>query len=62
MKKISIFRAQPETLQGLVILKHSVTKAAEKSFRGYQGCQIFLDAMYQNREKYTKLPNVHKIY
>jgi hypothetical protein len=32
----------------------------------YQGCQIFLAAIYQNGEKYTriatKLPNYYKIY
>jgi hypothetical protein len=27
-----------------------------------QGCQIFLDTIYQKGEKYTKLPNGHKIY
>jgi hypothetical protein len=27
-----------------------------------QDCQIFLDTIYQSEEKYTKLPNGHKIY
>jgi hypothetical protein len=27
-----------------------------------QGCQIFLDTIYQNGEIYTRVPNGHKIY
>jgi hypothetical protein len=27
-----------------------------------QGCQIFLETIYQNGGKYTKLPNDHKVY
>jgi hypothetical protein len=34
--------------------------------RSHLGCQIFLDTIYQNEGKYTKLtttlPNGHKIY
>jgi hypothetical protein len=29
---------------------------AKKFQSSWQGCQIFLDAKYQNGEKYTKLP------
>jgi hypothetical protein len=36
----------------------------KRSFNACQGCQIFLGTIYQNRKKYTKLPqnkpNVHK--